>query len=231
MISLETPNFNERKTNVVDMIVLHYTGTESLNDAITRLCRKKYEVSAHYLVAKNGDIYQMVAEEYRAWHAGVSYWRGETDINSRSIGIEIENKGHDYGYEDYPDIQIASVVGLCKNLIEKYGIKPLNIVGHSDIAPSRKKDPGEKFPWRLLAMNGIGVYPSADELIAVSDGFDWAKTLNAIGYDISDIDNAVVAFKRHYVQTDISAEPSAFTQKTIYAVSRFMETTAVVSAT
>jgi len=218
MITLETPNFNDRKTNVIDMIVLHYTGTESLNDAITRLCRKKYEVSAHYLVACNGDIYQMVAEEYRAWHAGVSYWRGETDINSRSIGIEIDNKGHDYGYNDYPDIQIASVVGLCKNLIEKYGIFPLNIVGHSDIAPTRKKDPGEKFPWHLLAMNGIGIYPEIATEVVIPDDFDYIKALNAIGYDISDVDATVTAFKRRYVQDDVTAEMTSVTKQKIFAL-------------
>lgn len=218
MITLETPNFNDRKTDVIDMIVLHYTGTESLNDAITRLCRKKYEVSAHYLVAVNGDIYQMVAEEYRAWHAGVSYWRGETDINSRSIGIEIDNKGHDYGYNDYPDIQIASVVGLCKNLIEKYGIPPLNIVGHSDIAPSRKKDPGEKFPWHLLAMNGIGICPEIAADAVIPDDFDYIKALNAIGYDITDIDATITAFKRRYVQDDVTAEMTSVTKQKIFAL-------------
>ena len=140
------------------MIVLHYTGMRDAQAAINLLCTPASEVSAHYVVLEDGYIVQLVAEERRAWHAGSSSWAGETDINSCSIGIEIANPGHDHGYPDFPKRQIAAVTALCRSIFTRHKIPPDRVLGHSDVAPARKQDPGEKFPWRLLADSGIGMW-------------------------------------------------------------------------
>lgn len=150
-------NFSER-TSEIDSIILHYTGMKSLELALERMCDSKAEVSAHYYVSRGGEIYKLVDESKKAWHAGVSYWCGKEGLNDNSIGIEIENLGHEHGYQNFPEAQIKAVIKLCQNLIKKYNIKPQNIAGHSDIAPERKEDPGEFFDWRLLTKNGIGIY-------------------------------------------------------------------------
>ncbi len=138
------------------MLVLHYTGMESASAAIDWLTRTESRVSCHYVVDEEGKIYQLVAEAKRAWHAGVSSWNMEADINSRSIGIEIVNPGHLHGYPDFPDVQIEAVIALSKDIVARHNIEPRNVVGHSDIAPGRKIDPGEKFPWRKLHEAGVG---------------------------------------------------------------------------
>ena len=154
-----SPNHDERKGFArPDMIVLHYTGMEFAHEALYRLCDPKARVSSHYFVHENGSIVQMVPESRRAWHAGLSSWHGETDINSRSIGIEIANRGHDFGYPDFPRRQIAAVITLCRGILTRHVIRPDNVVAHSDVAPSRKQDPGEKFPWRLLSDSGVGLW-------------------------------------------------------------------------
>jgi len=141
-----------------DLIVLHYTGMKSADRALARLTVGDSEVSAHYLVYEDGTIVQMVPEKRRAWHAGVSSWRGETDINSRSIGIEIANPGHEFGYPAFPRRQIDAVIALCRDIMRRQRIRPEGVVAHSDVAPARKQDPGEKFPWSRLAKSGIGVW-------------------------------------------------------------------------
>ena len=133
-----------------DMILLHYTGMFDASVALDRLCTAGSEVSAHYLVLEDGHVIQMVPEGRRAWHAGASFWGGETDINSCSIGIEIANPGHDYGYPDFPKRQIAAVTALCRGIQTRNTIRPERVLAHSDVAPSRKNDPGEKFPWQTL---------------------------------------------------------------------------------
>lgn len=158
-----SPNFNERKLPV-SMLVLHYTGMESGTAARERLCNPSAEVSAHWLVHEDGTAENLVAEENRAWHAGVGSWNGITDVNSASIGIEIVNGGHNVPLADgslppYPDAQIMAVIKLAKDIIQRHDIKARNIVGHSDIAPDRKEDPGEHFPWAGLAAAGIGFWP------------------------------------------------------------------------
>lgn len=158
VISRPSPNFNERKLPV-SILVLHYTGMETAEAAIERLCDPDAQVSAHYVVKEDGAVLQLVDEENRAWHAGVSVWNGITDVNSASIGIEIVNGGHDFGLPDFPDAQINALIPLCKGILSRHDILPKNIVGHSDIAPDRKEDPGEKFPWRGLAAAGIGLWP------------------------------------------------------------------------
>src|SRR5687768_1791753 len=150
---------DERKNGrAPDIILLHYTGMQSAEEALERLCSPESKVSSHYFVFEDGRIVQSVPESRRAWHAGVSHWAGETDINSSSIGIEIANPGHDFGYPDFPKRQIAAVIALCRGIITRRGIRPERVLAHSDVAPSRKQDPGEKFPWRLLAESGVGIW-------------------------------------------------------------------------
>lgn len=210
-----SPNFSERKGVLApDMIVLHYTGMADAASALARLTTAGTEVSAHYVVLEDGNIVQCVQESQRAWHAGNSTWAGEDDVNSRSIGIEIVNRGHDLGYPDFPLRQIAAVITLCKGIILRREIPAHRIVGHSDVAPGRKKDPGEKFPWRLLAESGVGhwVEPvpiargeskmlgaSGDEVIALQlalarYGYDVPLTGR---YDNKTVD-VVAAFQRHF---------------------------------
>ena len=160
-----SPNFNDRK-HPVDMLVLHYTGMETGQEALDRMCDASAEVSAHYMIWEDGRIVQLVGEDKRAWHAGVSSWQGDEDLNSRSIGIEIVNGGHDWplqsgGLPPYPDAQIEALIALCQGILERWEIPAHRIVGHSDIAPARKTDPGEHFPWSRLARSGIGLWPLA----------------------------------------------------------------------
>ena len=152
-----SPNHDERRGGLrPDMIVLHYTGMPDAAGALDLLCSPQSKVSAHYFVFEDGYIVQMVEESRRAWHAGTSFWAGETDINSCSIGIEIANPGHDYGYPDFPKRQIAAVIALCRSIQTRHAVPPARVLAHSDVAPSRKQDPGEKFPWRTLSDSGVG---------------------------------------------------------------------------
>jgi N-acetylmuramoyl-L-alanine amidase len=152
-----SPNFGPRSNGVKpDMIVLHYTGMVSGEGAEAWLCDPASEVSSHYLVHEDGRIVQMVRESDRAWHAGKSFWRGVADINSVSIGIEIVNPGHPFGYPEFPEVQIQAVIGLCRDIRERHAIAPERVLAHSDVAPGRKVDPGEKFPWKRLFVAGVG---------------------------------------------------------------------------
>ena len=150
-----SPNFDlkKRTSSKVKYLIFHYTGMRSENAAIKRLTSKSSKVSCHYLIKKNGVIIKIVPDLYIAWHAGISSWKKDKSLNSNSIGIEISNPGHDYKYKNFSQKQITSIIDLSKNLKKKYKIKKENILGHSDIAPLRKKDPGEKFPWKLLNKN------------------------------------------------------------------------------
>ena len=192
MIHTPSPNFGPRQGGV-DMLVLHYTGMTSAAAALARLCDPAAEVSAHYLIDEDGAIHALVAEEMRAWHAGRSWWRGETDVNSRSIGIELVNPGHEFGYRPFPPAQIAALVDLAGGILARHPIPPRNVVGHADVAPARKQDPGELFPWAALAAKGIGLWPEAGT--AVSDAI---AMLAAYCYDTSDPAAALVAFQRHF---------------------------------
>lgn len=154
-----SPNFNDRK-RPVSMLVLHYTGMDDAEAAIERLCDPEAGVSAHYVVAEDGAVTRLVAEDRRAWHAGAGAWRGEADVNSASVGIEIVNGGHCYGLPAFPDAQIEAVAALSRTILERHAIKPSGVLGHSDLAPERKLDPGERFPWRVLANAGVGVWPA-----------------------------------------------------------------------
>jgi N-acetylmuramoyl-L-alanine amidase len=210
-----SPNVNERKDGIApDAIILHYTGMKTAEGAEDWLCDTRSQVSSHYLVYEDGSVVQMVPEGKRAWHAGVSYWQGETDLNSHSVGIEIANPGHDLGYVDFPDAQIEAVIHLCRDIMARWNISPRRVLAHSDIAPTRKIDPGEKFPWSTLAREGVAHYlPPAPlregtSLTRGDAGEDVKKfneDLRRFGYllsstDIYNDDTATVvkAFQRHY---------------------------------
>ena len=161
-VACPSPNFDERGSDTpVDILLMHYTGMETGAAALSRLCDADARVSAHYTVDEDGTIYAHVPEDKRAWHAGKSYWAGATDINARSIGIEIVNPGHEFGYRAFPDRQIEAVMELSQNIIARHSIPKERVLGHSDVAPARKQDPGELFPWSTLAAAGIGLWPQS----------------------------------------------------------------------
>lgn len=172
---LDSPNFDER-TLPISLLILHYTGMDSGSAAIKRLCNADAKVSAHYVIEEDGQIFQLVDEDKRAWHAGISEWQGETNINSASIGIEIVNGGHDFpeangSLPPFLDVQINALIPLCKDIMKRHG--QLTLLGHSDIAPARKKDPGEHFPWQGIAAAGLGFWPEAqieDQRILFEEG-------------------------------------------------------------
>lgn len=153
-----SPNHEPRRLGPPDLLLLHYTGVATAAQAIDWLARPESKVSCHYVVDESGVVTQMVAEERRAWHAGLALWTGETDINSCSIGIEIHNPGHALGYVDFPEAQVQAVIALCRDILARHDIPPTRVLGHSDVAPLRKIDPGEKFPWARLAKAGIGLW-------------------------------------------------------------------------
>jgi len=229
-----SPTHDERKDGrAPDIILLHYTGMQSAQEALDRLCSPDSKVSSHYFVFEDGRIVQSVQESRRAWHAGVSHWAGETDINSSSIGIEIANPGHDFGYPDFPSRQIAAVIALCRGIIARRGIKPERVLGHSDVAPSRKRDPGEKFPWRLLADSGIGEYVKPSRLsdkgptFTLGDENDDVRGLQMaladFGYGVEatgQFDEAtrdvVTAFQRHFRPARIDGVADGSTLRTLH---------------
>jgi len=194
-----SPNFDDRG-RAIDMIILHYTGMRTGKEALDRLCNSQAKVSAHYLVEENGTVYALVPETKRAWHAGVGAWKGEADLNARSVGIEIVNPGHEFGYRKFPKRQIDIVIALVKEIAARHAIDPRKVLGHSDIAPQRKEDPGELFPWGKLASEGlaIGRYKGGeDDTITYEDAL---SMLRAIGYDAPDKAHAaaLVAFQRRF---------------------------------
>ncbi|MFT6071827.1 MAG: N-acetylmuramoyl-L-alanine amidase [Alphaproteobacteria bacterium] len=160
IISFPSQNFDQRAFLKPDMVIIHYTGMKTADDALQKMCSNTQpRVSAHYFIHKNGTIFQLINECNRAWHAGLSIWEGEKDINSRSIGIELDNKGHEFGYQNFPKVQIQSLIWLLSSIRARHNIDNKHIIGHSDIAPMRKKDPGFLFPWHILAQNGHGIAP------------------------------------------------------------------------
>lgn len=192
-IDRPSPNQDERADAAVDMLVLHYTGMPSGAAAIERLCDPASKVSAHYTIDEDGTVYAHVAEARRAWHAGVSHWAGAADINSRSIGIELVNPGHEFGYRPFPDAQVAALTTLCHGIVLRHPIPSWHVLGHSDVAPARKEDPGELFPWKRLADAGIGLWP------APGDSNLEATALARYGYDPdASLDKVITAFQRHF---------------------------------
>jgi N-acetylmuramoyl-L-alanine amidase len=215
-----------------DMILLHYTGMRDAETALRRLCERGSEVSAHYVVFTDGRIVQSVPEARRAWHAGEAFWAGETDINSRSIGIEIVNPGHDFGYPDFTDVQITAVIALCRDVLARRPIASSRVLAHSDVAPRRKQDPGEKFPWHRLAAEGVGDWvepePIANGGPTLAHGdqgpqvHELQSELAAYGYGIdatsrydSQTGLVVAAFQRHFRPARVDGQADLSTRKTL----------------
>ncbi|TVR80146.1 MAG: N-acetylmuramoyl-L-alanine amidase [Rhodospirillales bacterium] len=206
-----SPNHDARPPgSVIDMLVLHYTGMRTATAARDRLCDPAARVSAHYLVDEDGTVMRLVPEVRRAWHAGVARWRGNSDINARSIGIELVNPGHDFGYRPFPDAQMAAVAALASDIVRRHGIPARNMVGHSDVAPTRKQDPGELFDWPGLAAQGIGLWP-AEANDCPMDAAVITAMLDEIGYDVSDPSAALKAFQRHFRPVRVTGRVDAET--------------------
>jgi N-acetylmuramoyl-L-alanine amidase len=216
-VDAPSPNFNARN-QPVSILVLHYTGMETGAAALDRLRDPDAKVSAHYLVEEDGRVFALVAEDNRAWHAGAGAWGGCKDVNSASIGIEIVNGGHDFGLPDFPDVQIEAVIALSREILTRHAITPRNVIGHSDMAPSRKTDPGEKFPWARLARAGIGLWPEAPAPAVPAADALWALAM--IGYPVQDnsLDDVVRAFQRRYRPGRIDGRLDAQTLGLIAAV-------------
>ncbi len=210
-----SPNHGQRVgAKPVDILLLHYTGMESEEAALAWLTSRESQVSAHYLVGEDGRVVQMVDEANRAWHAGAAFWAGESDINSRSIGVEIANPGHEFGYRSFPHVQIVAVIALCRDILSRHPIPPRRVLAHSDVAPLRKEDPGELFPWGELHAAGIGHWIMPDLIVAGPllefgdsgpEVASFKQRLRDYGYGLgaeSDFDDetaAVVrAFQRHF---------------------------------
>jgi len=198
IVDSPSPNFDARESSI-SMVVLHYTGMHDAESAIARLSDPEARVSCHYLIDEDGRVLRMVAEENRAWHSGRSYWRGVRDVNDASIGIEIVNPGHDHGYRPFTEAQMESLLMLLAGIVERHGIEPANVVGHSDVAPARKQDPGELFDWARLAKHGLATSRPMRGLVDPhwTDG-GFLLALERWGYDVHDAEAAITAFQRRF---------------------------------
>ena len=206
IIQAPSPNFNDR-LHPLDMLVLHYTGMKDGPTALARMQDlNEPRVSAHYMVEEDGRVFQLVAEDKRAWQAGRSWWRGDEDINSRSIGVEIVNGGHDFGLPPFPDAQIEAVIALCQGILGRWAIPPERIVAHSDIAPDRKEDPGERFPWKRLADAGIGLWPQPAR---PEPWMTHGATLGDAGVTVEGLQRALAAIGYRIVVTGVFDENTA----------------------
>lgn len=205
-----TVNFNLRKPN---FIIIHHTAQDSLNQTLKTFTLTRTQVSAHYVIAKDGKVVHMLNDYLRAWHAGNGSWGRNTDINSASIGIELDNNGA----SPFSDNQIASLLALLTKLKKDYNIPVQNIIGHSDIAPTRKKDPSSYFPWRTLALNGFGIWPD-DVLELAPANFNIDQALRIIGYNTTNLPAAILAFKLHFIQTEVDTVLDQKTINTIYNI-------------
>jgi len=235
---LPSPNADARPAGVpIDMLILHYTGMRSAQAAIGRLRDPAARVSSHYVVDEDGGVVRLVPEARRAWHAGASWWRGNSGLNDRSIGIEIVNPGHEWGYRDFAALQMAVVCDLCLEILSRHSIPTRNIVAHSDVAPDRKEDPGERFDWAGLAANGVGLWPEGVADFgtrgAVRDAAGLRgvrRALTAIGYRVaaegaSDPALATVlrAFQRHWRPEAINGQADPGTLTRLEAVARLAD--------
>ncbi len=218
------------------MLILHYTGMQTAREALDRLRDPVARVSSHYVVDEDGSVLRLVPEERCAWHAGVSWWRGHTELNGRSIGIEIVNPGHEWGYRDFPVLQLAVVCDLCLAILSRHAIPARNIVAHSDVAPDRKEDPGEKFDWRGLAENGVGLWPpdipdfgTTGVVRDAASLRDVRAALAEIGYRVTPegaLDPALAAvlraFQRHWRPEAITGQADAGTLARLLGVRRLV---------
>jgi N-acetylmuramoyl-L-alanine amidase len=230
-----SPNCDERQGGPPDMILLHYTGMRDGQAALDRLCARESKVSAHYVVFEDGRIVQCVPESLRAWHAGTSYWAGQTDINSRSVGIEVVNPGHEFGYPDFPLRQIAAVISLCRSILTRHKVPVDRVLAHSDVAPARKQDPGEKFPWELLSESNVGHWvrpapldfegPELKPGESSEDVRRLQRQLRAYGYGMDETGTygeqtrtVVTAFQRHFRPARVDGVADASTLLTMRAL-------------
>ena len=229
VIPSPSPSHNERAPGKTPRyVILHYTGMPEGEGARERLCDPAAEVSAHYLIERNGQIWQLVPEERRAWHAGIASWQGEQDMNSLSIGVELANRGHRHGYQPYPTEQIDACIALLHEICARHpGIAPQNLLAPSDIAPQRKEDPGELFPWQILAAQGLGLWPDTlspapSEPMAYTEA---RALLRRIGYDCPaegeydpGLRRILLAFQRHWLPAHLSGLADARTVPVLQAV-------------
>jgi N-acetylmuramoyl-L-alanine amidase len=230
--SFLSPNFDDRSGVGVDMLILHYTGMENGQAALEWLCNPDSKVSSHYIVMEDGLVHQLVDEQHRAWHAGVSSWRGDSRINARSIGIEIVNPGHEFGYVPFPDKQIDAVIELCGQIVSRHAISARHVLAHSDVAPLRKQDPGELFPWARLHEAGLGHYVEPVPLkggrfFSKGDEGQPVEALQSMlawygyGVDVSGVfdentEAVVKAFQRHFRPLRVDGVADVSTIETLY---------------
>lgn len=227
ILSRPSPNHEPRRgSGVVDMLILHYTGMPTAAEALDRLCSPEAGVSAHYLVDEDGTVWRLVPEERRAWHAGVANWAGQADVNSASIGIELVNPGHEWGYRPFPEPQMAALEALCREILARHPIPPRHVLGHSDVAPRRKRDPGELFDWQRLARAGIGLWPGkVTPAPDPEDAVALQRLLAAIGYEVPQtgrLDEAtlavITAFQQHFRPSCCDGRPDEETVQRIAAL-------------
>lgn len=226
IVSRPSPNFNARPAGVTpSILVLHYTGMPTAEGAMALLTDPDAvkRVSAHYTLDEDGTFYQHVHEDLRAWHGGVSWWRGADDLNSRSIGIEIVNPGHECGYRPFPKRQIYALIALGKDIVSRHGIRPQNVIGHSDIAPGRKVDPGELFPWRRLSGHGLGIWPARGKAAVPDDPVHIAAALRTIGYGVqpevpTGLSVVLAEFQRHWRPALFDGVADLETRQRLHAV-------------
>jgi N-acetylmuramoyl-L-alanine amidase len=216
-----SPNHDARPDGqAVDILLLHYTGMESAEAALARMSDPAVKVSAHYCIDEDGTLTRLVAEDRRAWHAGASRWAGASDVNGRSIGIELVNPGHEFGYRAFPEAQMAALIELAREVLGRHPIPAHRVLGHSDVAPLRKEDPGELFDWARLAAAEIGLWPGDAAPVDPPDADDAARQLAAFGYGYLDQDPVAVitAFQRHFRPAQVTGEMDAETAGRLAAV-------------
>ncbi|HMF28510.1 MAG TPA: N-acetylmuramoyl-L-alanine amidase [Candidatus Cybelea sp.] len=223
IVQCSSPNHDARPDGgPIDILVLHYTGMKTADEALARLTDAASKVSAHFTIGRDGRVFAHVPEERRAWHAGVSYWAGERNVNARSIGIELVNPGHEFGYVPFTDEQIGALIDLSRGILSRHPIPPARVIGHSDVAPARKTDPGELFPWQQLTDYGIGVWPDPSSVLRRSlarastdtspvngEGKLTADDLSRFGYGVPPevdvpISTVITAFQRHFRPTNVN---------------------------
>lgn len=240
--ALASPNVDDRPAGgPIDMLILHYTGMRTAREAIERLCDLNPctggRVSSHYVVDEDGGVLSLVPEERRAWHAGISHWRGVAELNNRSIGIEVVNPGHEFGYRAFPALQMAAVCDLCLEILSRHPIPARNVVGHSDVAPDRKEDPGELFDWQALAANGVGLWPEGVPDLGSGGGVRDAGSLHDVRHALGDIGYKVDregafdpkiatvlrAFQRHWRPEAVTGHADSGTLARLLAVARLAQ--------
>jgi len=224
-----SPNFDARPgAGTVDMLILHYTGMRTAKEALDRLCDPAAKVSAHYLIEEDGTAWRLVNEGRRAWHAGISSWRGRSDINGASIGIELANPGHEFGYRPFPEPQMAAFEELAREILARHPIPARHVLGHSDVAPQRKQDPGELFDWERLARAKIGLWPDFDASAQSPQGTaELQAALAEIGYGCpasgeldAETQAVLAAFQRHFRPALCNGQPDEETRHRIAVLAR-----------